>query len=311
MWKKLRQTHHFDFVKYRPLHVGLAAAIIVISCILFFTKGLNYGIDFKGGVLLEIKTAPGVTIGDMRAATAQLPVKSYSLQEFGSPDVLLIHMDKDETSSPEALLAEAKTIYGAKVVDYRRIETVGPVVGGELKQSAIWAVLAGLVMIFIYVWLRFEWQFALGGMLSLFHDVMATLGLFSLIGLEFNLVSVAALLTIAGYSINDTVVIYDRLRENIRLTPKKPLDELINVSINATLSRTLLTSVTTFMSMVALAIFGGAAIRGFGIAMVFGIFVGTYSSIALSLPVVAYFQPKRAKGKDNKDEGYSDLFMKK
>ena len=307
MWNKLRETHHFDFVKYRPLHVGLAVGIIIISCILFLTKGLNYGIDFKGGVLLEIKTAPGVTIADIRATTAQLPVTSYSLQEFGAPDVLLVRMDKDEASSPDALLAQAKTIYGDKVIEYRRIETVGPVVGGELKKSAAFAVLAGLAMIFVYVWLRFEWQFAMGGMLSLFHDVVATLGLFSLLGLEFNLVSVAALLTIAGYSMNDTVVIYDRLRENLRLTPKKPLNQLMNISINATLSRTILTATTAWVSMLALAIFGGAAIGGFGIAMLFGILVGTYSSIALSLPMVAYFRPKTAKD----DDGYGDLFVKK
>ncbi len=307
MWNKLRAHHRFDFIKYRPLHVGLAVSIIVISVILFFAKGLNYGIDFKGGVLLEIKTAPGVTIADIRAKTAQLPVKSYSLQEFGAADVLLVHMDKDEVASPEALLQQAKNIYGASVSEYRRVETVGPVVGEELKRSAVWAVLAGLMMIFVYVWLRFEWQFALGGMLSLFHDVVATVGLFSLWGLEFNLVSVAALLTIAGYSINDTVVIYDRLRENIRLTPNKPLNELMNLSINATLSRTVLTSLTTLASMLALALFGGAAIQGFGIVMVFGIIFGTYSSIALSLPVVAYFRPKNAKDKD----GYGDFFVKK
>ena len=307
MWNKLRQTHHFDFVKYRPLHVGLAVGVVVVSILLFFVRGLNYGIDFKGGVLLEIKTAPTVTIADIRAQTAKLPVKSYSLQEFGAPDVLLIHMDKEETVSPDDLLADAKGVYGDKVAEYRRIETVGPVVGDELKQSAVWAVLAGIAMIFIYVWLRFEWQFALGGMLSLLHDVVATVGLFSLLQLEFNLVSVAALLTIAGYSINDTVVIFDRLRENIRLTPKKPLNELMNLSINATLSRTILTAMTVLVSMLALAIFGGPSIKDFGIAMVFGTVIGVYSSIALSLPVVAYFRPKATKDVD----GYGDLFVKK
>ncbi|MGI9461654.1 MAG: protein translocase subunit SecF [Alphaproteobacteria bacterium] len=307
MWKKLRAKHHFDFIKYRPWHVGLAGFIILISAILFFTKGLNYGIDFKGGVLLEIKTAPNIGIADIRAKTASLPVKSYSLQEFGAPDILLVNIDKDETASPETILQQAKNIYGDSVLEYRRVETVGPVVGDELKKSAIWAVLAGLLVMFIYVWLRFEWQFALGGILALLHDVAATIGWFCLSGLEFNLVSVAALLTIAGYSINDTVVIYDRLRENIRLTPKKPLNELMNISINATLSRTILTATTTLMSMLALAIFGGAAIQGFGITMVFGIIFGTYSSIALSLPVVAYFRPKSAKGM----HGYGDLFVKK
>lgn len=306
----LRQKHNYDFIKYRPLHVGLAVAAIIISFALLFVRGLNYGIDFKGGMLLEVKTAPGVTIHDIRTKTGELRLTSYSLQEFGSPDILLVRMDKDENQSPEQVLALVKNKYGAMVSEYRRVETVGPVVGGELKRSALWAILAGIGMIFVYVWFRFEWQFALGGMLALFHDVIVAAGFFSLTGIEFNLVSVAALLTIAGYSINDTVVIYDRLRENLRRFHKMSLNDMMNLSINETLSRTLLTSVTTLVSMLALALFGGSAIQDFGLVMVIGILVGTYSSIALALPIVAYFSPRRGALGEGGGNGYAELFTK-
>jgi preprotein translocase subunit SecF len=179
------------------------------------------------------------------------------------------------------------------VVEYRRTEFVGPTVGAELKRAATWAVLAAIGAILLYIWLRFEWQFGVGAVVALGHDVITTVGLFSLLALEFNLATVAAVLTIAGYSINDTVVIYDRVRENLRRYKKLPLEELFNKSINETLSRTVMTSVTTLLALFALYVFGGAVIRGFAIALIWGVLIGTYSSIALAVPILLYIRPDR------------------
>lgn len=308
LFNQLRLIRHVDFMRLRIFYISFAILIMLASILLMAIKGLNFGIDFRGGLTLEMKIANGVTIADLRQSAETLPLQSYSLQEFGGKDVLLMRLDKSDELSVESLLQLVKANFGDKVVEYRRVETVGPVVGAELKKSALWTMLAGLGMIFLYIWLRFEWQFALGGVVAILHDVLATMGVFTLLGLEFNLVSVAAVLTIAGYSINDTVVIFDRVRENIRRYQQMPLLDIFNLSLNETMSRTILTSTLTMISMIALALFGGSAIKDFGLVMVFGIVFGVYSSIALALPTVLYFRPNK---KSNvKDGGYGELLQK-
>ena len=231
----------------------------------------------------------------LRAKIGNLNLGEVSIQEFGAPDDVLIRVQRQEGGDEKQ--QEAVAIISAAIKDqveeFRRTETVGPTVGGELKEAAIWAVFASIGAILLYVWFRFEWQFALGAVIALTHDVLTTIGLFALLNLEFNLASVAALLTIAGYSINDTVVIYDRVRENMRKFKRMPLPELFNISINETLARTVMTSVTTLLALVALVVFGGEVIRGFSIALIWGVLIGTYSSVALAVPMLIYLKVQR------------------
>ncbi len=291
----LRKNHNIQFIKYRKYHVAFSVFVMLSSLVLFFAKGLHYGIDFSGGIVMEIETNQPNQISEVRAKINQLNINTeISIQEFGAPQVLLVRLGQSDEAKSLEIVAKIKEQIGADTKEFRRVETVGPIVGDELKKSALYAVIGALILMLIYVWFRFEWQFGLGAIMALVHDVIGTFGLYVLFGLEFNLISVAALLTIAGYSMNDTVVIYDRVRENLQKYKSKTLDEIFNISINETMSRTILTSTTTFISMVALAIYGGSAIQDFGYAMCFGIIIGTYSSIALALPVVNLFRPKSA-----------------
>jgi preprotein translocase subunit SecF len=293
----------FDFVGKRLLAFVMSGFLILSSLGLFFTQGLNLGIDFLGGILIEIKTDSPADLGALRTKLGNLNLGDVTLQEFGAPNDVLIRVQKQDggDSGQQAAIDAVKNALGDVVVEYRRTEFVGPTVGAELREAATWAVLMAISAILMYVWFRFEWQFGVGAVIALVHDVITTIGLFSLIQLEFNLATVAAVLTIAGYSINDTVVVYDRVRENMRRYKKMPMAELLNNSLNQTLSRTTMTSVTTLLALVALYIFGGEVIRGFSIALIWGVIIGTYSSIWLAVPFLLYVRPRRG-GEESEGE---------
>ena len=290
-----------EFVNKRMIAFVISAMLVLSSAGIFFGKGLNLGIDFLGGILIEVRTNGPADISDLRAQLNGLGLGEVSLQEFGGADDVLIRIQRQDggDSAQQKAIDVVKAALGSTVVEYRRTEFVGPTVGAELKRAAAWAVLAAIGAILLYIWLRFEWQFGIGAVVALGHDVITTIGLFSLLALEFNLATVAAVLTIAGYSINDTVVIYDRVRENLRRYKKLPLEELFNKSINETLSRTVMTSVTTLLALFALYVFGGAVIRGFAIALIWGVLIGTYSSIALAVPILLYIRPDRGVAGDD------------
>ena len=283
------------FLEKRKLALTLSTCLVVASLALFFGRGLNLGIDFLGGILLEVKTDGPADLSNLRMKVSGLGLGDTSLQEFGANDTVLIRVQRQEGGDDAQKLAVDKIKEGlaGAVVEYRRTEFVGPTVGAELKEAAIWAVLAAVVSILLYIWFRFEWQFGVGAVIALTHDVITTIGLFSLLQLEFNVSTVAAVLTIAGYSINDTVVVYDRVRENLRRYKRLSLIELFNRSINETLARTVMTSVTTLLALLALYFFGGEVIQGFTIALIWGVFVGTYSSIALAVPLLVFFKIDR------------------
>ena len=292
-----------SFIPLRKLFFAISGAIVVLSVILALTKGLNYGIDFQGGILLDIKTEGTANIAEMRGKLSDLNVGEISLQEFGAPDDVLIRLQRQEggEAAQQVAVEKVKTALGSGI-EYRRTEFVGPKVSDELFLDGVYAVGAAILAILMYIWFRFEWQFGLGAVVALVHDVISTVGIFALLGLEFNLSTVAAVLTIAGYSINDTVVVYDRVRENLRKYKTKPLTELLNLSINETLSRTVLTSLTTLLALLALFFFGGEVIRGFSFAMIWGVLIGTYSSIALAVPLLIYLKLPRRTSKPIKEE---------
>jgi preprotein translocase SecF subunit len=283
------------FLEMRKIALVLSICLVAASAVLFAGRGLNLGIDFLGGVLLEVKTSGPADMSSLRSKIGGLGLGDVSLQEFGSKDTVLIRVQRQEGGDDAQKIAvdRIKEVLAGSVAEYRRTEFVGPTVGAELKEAAIWAVLAAVGAILLYIWFRFEWQFGVGAVIALTHDVLSTIGLFALLQLEFNVATVAAVLTIAGYSINDTVVVYDRVRENLRRYKTTPLIELFNRSINETLSRTVMTSVTTLLALLALFFFGGEVIRGFTIALIWGVFVGTYSSVALAVPLLVYLKIDR------------------
>ena len=284
-----------NFLKFRKMAAVFSLFLCVASVGLFAAKGLNFGIDFRGGILLEIRTPGAADMSKLRASLGGLGLGEVQLQEFGQPTDVLIRIERQAGGEKAQLVAVeiAKKALGDEV-NYRRTEFVGPKVGGELIEAGVTAVLLALGAMLVYIWFRFEWQFGVGAVIAILHDVLLTIGIFSLLGLEFNLSTVAAILTIAGYSINDTVVVYDRVRENLRKFKQMPLTELLNLSINATLSRTLLTSVTTLIALLALYLFGGEVLRGFSFAMIWGVLVGTYSSIFIAVPLLVYMNLRRS-----------------
>lgn len=289
------QNTKFRFVSMFKLWFGLSSALMILTVVLLFTAGLNFGIDFRGGTLIELRTTKGPA--DMKLLREQLSalhLGEMQIQEFGGPDLVLVRVAEQPGGEQAQQLAQAK-IKGAlgDGVEIRRTEVVGGTVSGELLQNAVIAVLLTCAGIFVYVWLRFEWQFGLGAVVALFHDVFITVGVFSALQIDFDLTIVAALLTILGYSINDTVVIYDRIRENLRKYKKKPLEEIIDLSVNETLSRTIMTVSTTLLALLALYIFGGEVIRGFTFAMLFGVVFGTYSSVFIAAPFIVLLGVKR------------------
>ncbi len=290
---------NINFIGIRFVTFALSLAIIAASIFMIATKGLNFGIDFAGGTVIEIRTPEVPDLKAMRGELNALGLGEISIQEFGAPEDLLIRMPQ-QAGGPEAQQSAIDTVsdavnthYGEDPVDYRRVEFVGPQVGDELKKQGAFAVLFALIGILAYVWFRFEWQFGVASVLALAHDAIATIGLFAFTQMEFNLTTVAAVLMIAGYSINDTVVVFDRIREDLRRYKKKPLGEVLNMAVNATLSRTIMTSFTTILALVALYVFGGEVIRGFIYALIFGIGIGTYSSIFIAAPILLFMNVRR------------------
>jgi preprotein translocase subunit SecF len=283
------------FMRYKGLCFGLSLAFMAASLGLYFTKGLNYGVDFVGGSLIEVQHKNGpADLGVMREKLNALGLGSVQIQSFGSDTDVLIRVEQQKGGEAEQQAAMKKVVdtLGSEYTQ-RRIEVVGPAVSSELRRTGLIAVFASLIAIIIYVWFRFEWQFAAGTIVALLHDVLVTVGLFSILGLEFDLSIVAALLTILGYSVNDSVVVSDRIRENLRKYKRMDLDELLNISINETLSRTILTGMTAIAGILALLVFGGEVIRNFSFAMLFGILIGTYSSIFIAAPLLGYLGVKR------------------
>lgn len=288
----------------RKMAFFLFSGLLVLASIgIFAVKGLSYGIDFKGGIMIEVRLPQAADMGGIRDKLGNLGLGEVALQEFGQATDVLIRMQRQKGGEAEqqAAVAKIKESLGADV-DYRRTEFVGPKVSEELFWDGVMAVSFAILAILVYIWFRFEWQFGMGAVLALVHDVITTIGLFSLLGLEFNLSTVAAILTIAGYSINDTVVVYDRVRENLRKFKKLTLPELLNNSINQTLSRTVMTSVTTLLALLALFFLGGEVIHDFSLAMIWGVFIGTYSSICLAVPVLLYLNIRRTGSKTKTEE---------
>lgn len=299
---------NINFMGMRFVAFALSAILVIGSLALIYTKGLNFGIDFTGGTVIEIRTPETPNLAELRSTLNGLDLGAISIQEFGEPDDLLIRMPEQEggMEAQQAAIETVKTAldstYEGQEVDYRRTEFVGPQVGKELKQQGILAVIFSMIGMLVYITFRFEWQFGAAAVIALLHDAIATIGFFAFTQMEFNLATVAAILTIAGYSINDTVVVFDRIRENLRKYKKKSLVELFNTSINEMLTRTMMTSLTTLIALIALYIFGGEVIRGFIDALIFGVIVGTYSSNFVASPTLLYLNIRRGGAAPEKSE---------
>ncbi|MAW80303.1 MAG: protein translocase subunit SecF [Parvularcula sp.] len=308
--KLIPDNTHIGFTQMRFAAMVFSAILVVGSLLALFTIGLNFGVDFKGGVTIEVADDEPIDIGEVRTVVSDLGLGSVDVQEIQdfstSDEAVLIRIaqqeaenSEDETAGETAQQAASLAVQDAlrellgDGVDFRKVDVVGPTVSGELVQKGALAVALAIGMMLIYIWLRFEWQFSLGAIVALIHDVIITLGMFSVTQLEFNLAIIAAILTIVGYSMNDTVVVYDRVRENLRKFKQKPLAELLDLSINDTLTRTIMTSGTTMLALFALVIFGGEVLRGFTLAMIWGIVIGTYSSIFVASPFLLATGVKR------------------
>jgi preprotein translocase subunit SecF len=281
----------FDFMRFRRISFPISALLSIFAIALFFFHGLNFGIDFIGGTLIEVQTKSGpADLAKMRSTIGGLQLGDFQLQQFGAPDDVLIRISQ-QPGGDEAQQAAVKKVQEAlgSDVDYRRVEVVGPSVSAELLAYGTVGLILAIIAILIYLWFRFEWQFALGAMIANVHDLVLTIGFMSLTHVDFDLTSIAALLTILGYSLNDTVVIYDRIREMLRRYKRMPMPDLLNASVNATLSRSIVTHVTVAMSLLALLLFGGQAIHSFTATMMFGVvLVGTYTSVFIASPILIY-----------------------
>jgi len=277
-----------NFNKFYKLFNLISVALVVISILLLSFKGLNFGVDFKGGTLIELRTNDvQIKISTIRKSFNSMNLGDVNVKKFGKDNDFLIKFEKKDINpnSIDSIKKNLTTFIGESF-NFRRVENVGPKVSRELLKSGIIAIAVSLAAMLFYIWIRFEWQFSVGAILALFHDVIITLGFFSLFGLEINLSIVAAVLTIVGYSMNDTVVIYDRVRENLKKFSDIKIFELTNISINETLSRTIITSLTTLLALVSIYIFGGEILKGFSLAMILGVIFGTYSSIYIANPVL-------------------------
>jgi preprotein translocase subunit SecF len=281
----------FDFMRFRRISFPVSAMLSIVAIMLYFFHGLNFGIDFIGGTLIEVQTkASPADLAKMRATIGSLKLGDFQLQQFGAPDDVLIRIS-EQPGGDEAQQAAVQKVRDAlgEDVTYRRVEVVGPSVSTELLAYGTIGLVLAIVAILIYLWFRFEWQFALGAMIANVHDLVLTVGFMSLTHIDFDLTSIAALLTILGYSLNDTVVIYDRIREMLRRYKRMSMPELLNASVNATLSRSIVTHVTVAMSLLALLLFGGQAIHSFTATMMFGVvLVGTYTSVFIASPILIY-----------------------
>lgn len=277
-----------NFNKFYKLFNLISLSLVVVSVLLLFFKGLNFGVDFKGGTLIELRSNDkNINVTSLRQSFSQMNLGDFNVKKFGNENDFLIKIEKKDTSANaiEVIKKDLTSSLGGSF-NFRRVENVGPKVSSELLKSGIIAIALSLAAMLFYIWIRFEWQFSLGAILALFHDVIITLGLFSLFSLEINLSIVAAVLTIVGYSMNDTVVIYDRVRENLRKFSDIKIYELTNISINETLSRTIITSATTLLALVSIYLFGGEILKGFSLAMIMGVVFGTYSSIYIANPIL-------------------------
>jgi preprotein translocase subunit SecF len=282
---------HFDFTRFRRISFPISALLSIAAIVLFFTHGLNFGIDFRGGTLLEIQSKSGpADVAALRSTLSGLGLGEVQLQQFGGPADVLIRIAEQPggDSAQQAAVQKVRQTLGDSV-EYRRVEVVGPRVSSELLAYGMLGLMLAIFGILIYLWFRFEWQFALGAMIANVHDIVLTIGFMSITQIDFDLTSIAALLTILGYSLNDTVVIYDRIREMLRRYKKMPMPQLLNESINSTLSRSIITHVTVTLALLALLLFGGNAIHSFTAVMMFGVvLVGTYTSIFIAAPILIY-----------------------
>ncbi len=285
--------YNFNFINYFKKFNFISLILVLLSLFFVLFKGLNYGIDFKGGTLIEVRIQNNdIRVSDIRDSLNKLNLGDVNVKNFGERSDFLIKIEK-KLNNNESLISEIKTSLDQDLneeVNYRRVESVGPKVSAELLKSGIISIGLALLMMLFYIWFRFEWQFSLGSIIALFHDVIITLGIFSILSIEINLSIVAAVLTIVGYSMNDTVVIYDRIRENLSKFNRLEIDQVSNLSVNETLSRTLITSVTTLLALFSIFILGGEILKGFSFAMILGVIIGTYSSIFVASPVLKYLK---------------------
>ena len=285
---------NIPFIKQYKKFYCLSLILILVSIFSLFSKGLNLGIDFKGGTIIEMQFNESLTSDKIRSSLLKQNLGDIKVKEFGNNTTYLAILEKK--SGKSNFISNIKTSLEKDLnesINFRRVEMVGPKISKELTEAGIYAVCIALILMLFYIWLRFEWQFSLGAIVALLHDVVLTLGTFSIIGFEFNLSIIAAVLTIVGYSMNDTVVIYDRIRENLKKDDTINLTDLINLSVNETLPRTLKTSITTLLALTAIYFFGGEILRGFSFALIWGVIVGTYSSIFIASPLILIFNVKR------------------
>jgi len=285
--------YNINFINHFKKFNLISLILVLLSLFFVLFKGLNYGIDFKGGTLIEVRIQNNdIRVSDIRDSLNKLNLGDVNVKNFGEKSDFLIKIEK-KLNNNDSLISEIKNSLDQDLneeVNYRRVESVGPKVSAELLKSGIISIGLALLMMLFYIWFRFEWQFSLGSIIALFHDVIITLGIFSILSIEINLSIVAAVLTIVGYSMNDTVVIYDRIRENLSKFNKLEIDQVSNLSVNETLSRTLITSVTTLLALFSIFILGGEILKGFSFAMILGVIIGTYSSIFVASPVLRYLK---------------------
>ena len=270
----------------------ISIIIFILSILLIFFKGLNYGIDFKGGTLIELRAENNINVSSIRDTLNTMNLGDINVKKFGNDSDFLIKVEQKK-SNDNNLIPEIKKKLTENLnseIDFRRVENVGPKVSAELLESSVIAISLALAAMLFYIWVRFEWQFSIGSIIALFHDVVITLGIFSFLSLEINLSIIAAVLTIVGYSMNDTVVIYDRIRENLLKYNKVSISDIANLSINETLARTIITSITTLLALFSIYILGGEILRGFSFAMILGVMIGTYSSIFVASPILKFFK---------------------
>ena len=285
-------TRNINFVsKFRKANI-FSLIVFILSIIFILFKGLNYGIDFKGGTLIELRTDTSINASAIRDSLKSMNLGDINVKKFGKEGDYLIKVEQKNTNNSN-LIPEIKKTLADNLnadVDFRRVENVGPKVSSELLESSIIAISLALTAMLFYIWIRFEWQFSIGSIIALFHDVIITLGIFSVLSLEINLSIIAAVLTIVGYSMNDTVVIYDRIRENLLKYTKISISDISNLSINETLSRTIITSITTLLALISIYILGGEILRGFSFAMILGVIIGTYSSMFVASPILKFLK---------------------
>ena len=296
--KLIKHNTNIQFLKFKKATIIMSITICFFSIFSLFLNGLNFGIDFKGGTLIEVSSENSINISNVRSVLSSLNLGDVQIQNFGSEKNILVRIEASSSENNSSALSKItnQLILFGKI---QRTEVVGPKISSELIQKGILAIISAVGLMLFYIWIRFEWQFSLGAVLALIHDVIITIGIFSFFQIEFNLSIIAALLTIIGYSMNDTVVVYDRIRENLRKYKKQDLYDLINISINQTLSRTVLTSFTTLLALFSLYIFGGQVIKGFTLAMIIGVFIGTYSSTFIASQLLHILGVKRDWSKNN------------